>query len=109
MNEGVNLTVREPLPPGAYKRWWYDVKNPQVQYDAKSDRFSYAGEAVQHRHSNWHRTDKPCKNAAKSSRYTYLDEVLDTLPFHVRDIALHRAELCDYCFYGGPAGIRPAL
>ena len=109
VNEGVNLTVREPLPPGAYKRWWYDVKNPQVQYDATNDQFVYAGEAVQHRHSNWHRTDKPCKNAAKSSRYSYLDEVLDTLPFHVRDIALHRAELCDYCFYGGPAGIRPAL
>jgi hypothetical protein len=26
-----------------------------------------------------------------------------------KGIALHRSELCDYCFYGGPAGMRPAL
>jgi hypothetical protein len=46
---------------------------------------------------------------ARRSRYTYQQDVLDTLPFSVSDIALHRAELCDYCFYGGPAGLRPSL
>ena len=31
------------------------------------------------------------------------------LPFPVADIDAHRVQLCDYCFYGGPAGLRPSL
>jgi hypothetical protein len=35
--------------------------------------------------------------------------VFNALPFPLVDMELHRSELCDYCFYGGPAGIRPTL
>jgi hypothetical protein len=37
------------------------------------------------------------------------DHFLHTLPFSVSEIAVHQAELCDCCFYGGPAGIRLSL
>jgi hypothetical protein len=31
------------------------------------------------------------------------------LPFPVADLDAHRYELCDYCFYGGPAGLRSTI
>lgn len=109
VNDGVKLNVRGPLPPGAYVRWYYDVKNPQVRYDDENQTWAYTGEVVVKRHSNWHRTDRPCANVSKHSRFTYKTEILDSLPFAVADIAAHRAELCDYCFYGSPTGRRPSL
>lgn len=107
LNDAIRLVIGPARRPGAYVRWYYDVKNPQVTFDGAAG--AYAGEAVAKRHSNYHRTDKPCANEARRSRYTYQVETLDSLPFPVTDIALHRAELCDYCFYGGPSGERVAL
>jgi hypothetical protein len=109
VNDGITLNIRGALPAGAYVRWWYDVKNPQVLFDDKSDSWDYLGEVVVKRHSKYHRTDHPCAMAARTSRYLYEFDILDALPFPVADIAIHRFELCDYCFYGGPAGLRPAL
>ena len=109
VNDGITLAIRAPLSPGSYIRWYYDVKNPNVNFDPKANAWAYTGDALVKRHSNYHRTDKPCAMEARRSRYTYQQEVLDTLPFSVSDIALHRPELCDYCFYGGPAGLRPSL
>jgi hypothetical protein len=80
-----------------------------VAYDSKNNAWNYAGQVVVKRHSNLHRTDKPCANAFKRSRYTYLTQTLDKLPFPLANLELHRTQLCDYCFYGGPAGIRPSL
>jgi hypothetical protein len=108
-NDGIVLEIRGPLPAEAYVRWRYDVKNPQVEFDEQSQAWAYAGEAVRKRHSNLHRLDRPCANASKRSRYRYETDVLDTLPFPIAELAAHRSELCDYCFYGGPGGIRPAL
>ena len=34
---------------------------------------------------------------------------MDFLPFPVADIDLHRTNLCEYCFWGGPAGLRATL
>ena len=109
VNDTITLQIGGPLPSSAYVRWYYDVKNPQVTFDSGSNAWAYAGDTVVRRHSNYHRTDKPCANEAKRSRYQYEVEVFDTLPFSIANIALHRAELCDYCFYGGPAGMRPSL
>ena len=109
VNDGIPLAIRDPLPPGAYIRWYYDVKNPNVRFDSTANAWVYTGDAVVKRHSNYHRTDKPCAMEARRSRYTYQQQLLDTLPFSISNIALHRAELCDYCFYGGPAGVRPSL
>jgi hypothetical protein len=109
VNDGITLSIGGPLPVGAYVRWYYDVKNPNVRFDDTANTWVYTGDEVVKRHSNYHRTDKPCAMAARHSRYTYRQDLLDSLPFSVSEIALHRAELCDYCFYGGPAGVRPSL
>lgn len=107
LNDAIRLVVGPARLPGAYVRWHYDVENPQVTFDGTA--YAYAGDAVVKRHSNYHRTNKPCANEGRRSRYTYQVETLDLLPFPATDIALHRAELCDYCFYGGPSGERVAL
>lgn len=108
-NDSLVLDIRGPLAPGAYVRWYYDTKNPQVQFDDKNQVWTYSGNLLVKRHSNWHRTDCPCANEGKTSRFAYLVEKVDALPFALKDIALHRSELCDYCFYGGPSGERPSL
>ena len=109
LNDSLILNVRGPLPPGAYVRWPTGTLAPQVVFDERNQTWHYAGELVVKRHSNLHRTDQPCANTFKRSRFAPPVETFDALPFPLADIALHRSELCDYCFYGGPAGIRPSL
>ncbi len=36
-------------------------------------------------------------------------EYLDALPFPRADLDAHRAEVCDYCFYGGPTKLVPII
>ncbi|MDP9292409.1 MAG: hypothetical protein M3O82_08615, partial [Verrucomicrobiota bacterium] len=103
LNETIRLEVGPFLPHGAFVRWRYDVKNPQIKYDGAAEHWSYTGDQVVQRWSKFHRTDKPCKNANHRSRFTYSDEVLDDLPFPINDIGGNRYRLCDYCFFGGPA------
>jgi hypothetical protein len=102
-NETIRLVVGPPLSPGAYVRWRYDVKNPQIALDTVTDEYSYQGDLVVRRWSKFHRTGDPCRNAQHRSRYTYSDEVLDDLPFPIKDMNGNRYRLCDYCFFGGPA------
>ena len=102
-NETIRLEVGPFLPQGAFVRWRYDVKNPQIDYDGAAEQWSYIGDRVVKRWSKFHRTDKPCKNVNHRSRFTYSDEVLDDLPFPINDIDGNRYRLCDYCFFGGPA------
>jgi hypothetical protein len=109
VNDAITLNVTGPLAAGAYVRWFYEVKNPQVRFEEGSDAWAYTGDSVVRRHSNLHRTDRPCKMAAKRSRFLYRIDFLDALPFPVAEIDAHRARLCDYCFYGGPGGDRPSL
>jgi len=101
--ETIRLEVGPFLPHGAFVRWRYDVKNPQIGYDEAAQDWRYNGDLVVKRWSKFHRADKPCKNANRRSRYTYSDEALDDLPFPISDIGGNRNRLCDYCFFGGPA------
>lgn len=103
LNETIRLEVGPSLPNGAFVRWRYDVKNPQIKYDAAAEHWSYTGDQVVQRWSKFHRADKPCNNANHRSRFTYSDEALDDLPFPINDIDGNRYRLCDYCFFGGPA------
>ena len=103
LNETIRLEVGQFLPNGAFVRWRYDVKNPQIKYDDVAEGWSYTGDRVVRRWSKFHRSDKPCKNANHRSRFTYSDEVLDDLPFPINDIDNNRYRLCDYCFFDGPA------
>src|SRR5262249_46696336 len=104
-----NLEVRPSRGPGAYVRWKYDVKNPQIAVTADSESWLYTGDAVAYRRSHIHRTDQPCHNANHRSRYTYETEVLDDLPFPLEQIMDNRNFLCDYCFFGGPARVRASV
>jgi hypothetical protein len=108
-NDGIDMAVGPPLPPKAYVHWDYDVQRPELQFNWASDSWRYLGDLLAHRHSKLHRTHGGCKNAGKSSRYLYRIEYLDALPFPVSEIDAHRPQLCDYCFYGGPAGLRVSL
>jgi hypothetical protein len=103
LNETVRLDIGAPLTPGAFVRWRYDVKNPEIALDETTDEYSYRGDRVVRRWSKYHRADKPCTNAQHRSRYTYSDEVLNDLPFPIKDMNGNRYRLCDYCFFGGPA------
>jgi len=105
-NQTVRLEVGPPLAPGAFIRWRYDVKNPQI---AVGKQYSYRGDARVHRWSNFHRADKPCKNANHQSRFVYDRLTLDELPFPLTDIFRIRHVLCDYCFFGGPGSTIAAL
>lgn len=108
LNETLALTIGPPTPPRAYARWRYDVKNPQVALDA-DETYRYTGELVVRRWSALHRTDRPCANANRRSRFVYEDETFDTLPFPLASILENRSRLCDYCFYGGPGKLLPRL
>jgi hypothetical protein len=103
LNETIRLEVGSFLPQGAFIRWHYYVKNPQVKYDGAAQQWLYTGDLVVEHWSKFHRTDKPCKNANHRSRFIYFNEVLDDLPFPIKDVAGNRYRLCDYCFFGGPA------
>ena len=107
-NDLVHLTVRAAPVGPAYVSWAYDVQRPSVGLDPSTSTWTYGGERLTHRRSKIHRVDG-CRNAAKRSRYVYSVTEMDALPFPVADIDVHRDELCAYCFYGGPAGLRATL
>ncbi len=109
LNEGITLQVRPPLASGGYVRWRYDVKNPQVEFNQEAGVWWYAPEKVTRRWSAIHRTDRPCKMADKRSRYTHATEFLNALPFSLNQIIERRAQLCDYCFFGGTGKTLPSL
>jgi hypothetical protein len=107
-NELIKLAVT-PAPPGpAYVSWDYDVKRPWVQLDPTTSTWRYQ-ETIAHRHSKIHRLVGGCANSTKVSRYEYRYTEMNALPFPVADIDAHRVQLCDYCFYGGPAGFRSTI
>ena len=116
LNDSLVLDIRGPLLPGAYVQWSHVIDPLQVVFDDQNLGWSFAGDAVFHRHSNLHRTDQPCANLPRDPKDVlsyggigYDVTFLDALPFLLADIARHRSRLCDYCFYGGPAGICPSL
>lgn len=105
----VNLRMRPALPPRAYVRWRWQGSNPQMTVDEATDTWAYNGEVRVNRHSEWHRTDAPCRAVNAPARFRYEIEEADRLPFALRLLENHRKGLCPYCFYGGPAGINPNL
>jgi hypothetical protein len=107
--ESVSLHMRSALPPAAYVRWRWQGSNPQFTVDEATDTWTYTGEVRVNRHSEWHRTDAPCRAVDAPARYRYEVEEADRLPFSLRLLENHRKGLCPYCFYGGPAGINPNL
>jgi hypothetical protein len=107
------VDIRHP-----YVRWQHDVRVPLVEKtsDGRSVIRSYP---VRHRKSALHRThvEERCKmlqfastgSVAGSGSQDVGFEYLDELPFPLADIQNHRADLCEFCFFGGPAGIVPLV
>jgi hypothetical protein len=80
----------------------FDRHHPYVHWDGWA-----AGTRKQ---SAIHRTAMPGRcsmimRAARRAKFVYLDE----LPFPVADMAAHRKELCEYCFFGGPDKTLPLI
>jgi hypothetical protein len=107
--QSVNLHMRSSLPPGAYVRWRWQGSNPQLRVDEATDTWFYTGDIQVNRWSEWHRTDQPCLAVNADARYRFDYQTADRLPFSLRLLENHRKGLCPYCFYGGPAGVNPAL
>ncbi|HKS30548.1 MAG TPA: hypothetical protein VJS44_22170 [Pyrinomonadaceae bacterium] len=105
----LNVHMRGPLPPQTYIRWRSEVSNQQIKLNEATDTWSYGGEVRVSRWSEWHRTDAPCRAVNAHGRYRFDRERADRLPFPLRLLENHRKGLCPYCFYGGPAGVNPAL
>jgi hypothetical protein len=105
----VNLHMRPALPPSAYVRWRWQGSNPQIAVNPTTDTWNYGGEVRVNRHSEWHRTDAPCRSVNAPDRYRFEQQKADRLPLSLRLLENHRKGLCPYCFYGGPAGINPNL
>lgn len=109
LNETLQLDIGPPSQPGAFVRWRYHVKNPQIAFSAPAGQYVYKGDSTVARWSKIHRTDRPCKSVQDQSRYTYSTTLLDDLPFPIHDMVGNRHRLCDYCFFGGPTSNSASL
>ena len=108
-DESLTMTIRGPLPRPAYVRWTYGVGARQLQFSDADQAWKYNGTVSYIRRSAIHRTDQPCRFATPTSLYSDGVENLTLLPFPLHLLEGHRADLCDYCFYGGPTGLLAAL
>jgi hypothetical protein len=101
-----SLQVRGPLAPRAYVSWRAQSVKPHVGFDTTTGLWQYAGDAHVQRTSKWHRTDAPCQAASKGINYAgrYQPTYANALPFPLNELDQFRPRLCDYCFFGGPAG-----
>ena len=109
-NDQITLEISGPLAPGTFTRWNYQDRNPQILFSKPLQQWVYNGEAEVKRHSRIHRTDaKHCAFYDKQSKWGPQAQTFDQLSFPIRDIALNRYQLCDYCFFGGPDKLRPRL
>lgn len=112
-----------------FVRWHHWVYPPIVQVEADGSQ-RIIGYNLTRRKSRIHRTDFPgrCKMVSHYSQNSPAPpyspsghpvpipllphpeiQYLDDLPFPRADLMLHRAELCDYCFFGGPKKTVPLI
>jgi hypothetical protein len=107
----VHLVVTPLRSSPVYVRWTVTTPRPTVGLDPTTG--WHGGWHLANRRSTIHRLDRVnspndprCQaRASRGANLAYLDQ----LPFAIIDIDKHRHELCDYCFYGGPAGLRETL
>jgi hypothetical protein len=101
-----SIQLRGALAPRAYVRWLAQSVKPNVIFDMTTGQWKYSGDVHVKRQSKWHRTDAPCQAASKGGNYAgrYQAQYADNLPFPLDKLAQFRPILCDYCFFGGPAG-----
>jgi hypothetical protein len=118
LNETRSLSMVDRLDRShPYVRWIHQTVVPMVTVHSDGSR-TQLGDKVVTRRSKLHRTAFPqrCRMVSKYS-LTWIGapasvdgpilEYLDDLPFPQADLAAHRGEVCDYCFYGGPTNTQP--
>ena len=120
LDDVVTLQVTDRLSRAQpYVRWMHQALVPIVRVEADGSR-SILGEAIKTRRSKIHRTAIPgrCRMASHYSQTWFLSkpgapgatlEYLPALPFPVADLVAHRAQVCDYCFFGGPTRNQPLV
>jgi hypothetical protein len=101
-----------------YVRWEHDVVTPVVRKEPDGTE-TVLGVEKKHRVSDIHRTripgrclmvtrfsNKVSRVKTTGSKQPHL-EYLDSLPFLESELTAHRAQVCDYCFFGGPTKTVP--
>jgi hypothetical protein len=113
LNETRRLDITDRLDRShPYVRWVHQALVPMISVKADGSRTDLGTRAVTRR-SRLHRTAVPgrCKFASRYSQTWHYAptsvpgpvlEYLDDLPFPRADLAAHRHQVCDYCFFGGP-------
>ena len=115
------LKIADPLDRShPFVKWQHDAQVPAVRIEPNGAR-TILGYSVRRRHSKIHRTALPgrCQFADRFSLDILIRqatdapipalEYLDDLPFPVADLPVHRREVCDYCFFGGPTKDVPLI
>jgi hypothetical protein len=118
LNESQGFATEAPPDPAKrFLRWRLDTITPTVVV-AKDDSLRTVGREKVTRHSRIHRLDLPnrCLFATEGGPHftgrfqfavPYEVEYLAELPFPRSQLARHRGQLCDYCFFGGPTETEP--
>lgn len=112
VNQTVNLRIEDRLDrTHPFVRWRHHVYTPQVTKHANGQR-ELVGYNYIERVSAIHRTDVPgrCRFADQfSHKHVQTPEYLDALPFPTAELVARRAQVCDYCFFGGPDKSTPKI
>jgi len=119
-DRSIALSVQDRLDrTHPYVRWTHRALVPVVRVEADGSK-SILGEAIKTRASRLHRTAVPgrCRMASRYSQSWMGSgdgvpgptlEYLDALPFARADLVARRAQVCDYCFFGGPTRSVPLI
>lgn len=92
-----------------YVQWAHEVHCEVFETQPDGSRVR-TGWHHEERRSDIHRTDVPgrCRMVARHTSNATL-QYMDALPFPHGDIVANRAQLCDYCFFGGPDKSTPLV
>ena len=120
LDDAITLAVRDRLDRSLpYVRWTHQALIPVVRRETDGSK-TILGEVVKTRKSKIHRTAIPgrCRMASHYSQSWIVStpskpgprlEYLATLPFARPDLIANRAQVCDYCFFGGPTKNVPLI
>lgn len=112
ISQTVNLRIEDRLDrTRPFVRWRHNVYTPKIQKHP-SGQHELVGYNYIERRSRIHRTDVPgrCRFADQfSHKHVETPEYLDALPFPPSELVARRAQVCDYCFFGGPDKSTPKI
>jgi hypothetical protein len=102
-----DVSVSDPIDhTHPYVQWRHEVSVPQVARYPDGTK-EWLGEQTILRTSNIHRTDFAGRcRMVEHGTFLFdkqtITQYLDALPFPANQLVANRAQVCDYCFFGGP-------